>query len=58
MRTKALPSRMALVGIVTTAPDAAVRTSPPAAEAAIAVIGSGRMRGAAEEVRIRAERVR
>ena len=58
MSTNPFPSSSTLVGIVTTAPDAAVRTSPPAAVAAIAVIGSGSKRGAAEEERIRAERVR
>ena len=49
-----------LVGIVTTAPEAAVRTSPPATVKADAVMGSGRMKGAgaAEVLRRSAERVR
>ena len=47
------PSRIVEVGMVMAAPEAAVKTSPPAAVNAAAVRGSGRKIGAAEVVRRR-----
>ena len=46
MRTTALPRRRVEVGMVTTEPETAVRTNPPAVVKAMAERGSGMTKGA------------